>query len=765
MVKLTDKFPNRFVTLFGLLFLAIIIVTSAIAYYSSIRQMERMVEASNSELLSQLNRRLELTLMEIDKTVITLLRSVDARGFFYEDPDTPRQTLQLQTQLINMVNSYSNLQSIYLYSKRGNKILSDTVYTDADQFYDLDWIPMWGADDEYYAWTNLRPITEQPGITKEVITLIRSFPLTTKPEDRVGLVAVNLKASMINEIMADLKLEDGKAYIVDGKGNPLTGIKGDEAYPEAEIVRLLKETDGVSSGFWKGTFQGAKSWVFYCALDYTGWKWYYVVPESKVGETFTAIRNILLLIAAVMSAVAAAGLVLANRLSYGPLEAFIRKVDSRMGGAVSKEAGTDISQLESKFEAFVSNYSAVEQKLRETVPAMKLRTLLDVLTGSKTVYAQSLPYFERVGVKLYEANYTVMLIEFDHRRRIGNLEEWNLYSFGLCNVAEELVNADPGGCQGTAVQVSATQSAAILSFPDSDSLANQLSAMTLAESIRKYIDEHFKQTVTIAIGRHYPDFGSIRISYREAVELLKYKWVAGTNTVITWEEIQEYSGAQYMKIYGMIDKLTEAVRTTDREAAVQLLDQMFAGMVKLNLNEDKIRHICQQILFKASQIYMNAGAETDDQEHGDFTLGEFDTFETMEEIRHMLRQRIEDIIARLAVKRSNKDKNELIDNVLAYIAEHYSSSDLSQNQLAHIFDISPSYLSRMFKEHTSINFLNYLIDVRMKEAKTLLLQSQLHVQDIALRVGYTNLSSFLRIFKKYYGMTPSELRNAASKTD
>ncbi|MFB9330979.1 helix-turn-helix domain-containing protein [Paenibacillus aurantiacus] len=765
MVKLTDKFPNRFVTLFGFLFLAIIIVTSAIAYYSSIRQMERMVEASNSELLSQLNRRLELSLTEIDKTVITLLRSVDARGFFYEDSDNPRQTLQLQTQLINMVNSYSNLQSIYLYSKRGNKILSDTIYTDADQFYDLDWIPMWGADDEYYAWTNLRPITEQPGITKEVITLIRSFPLTTKPEDRVGLVAVNLKASMLNEIVGDLELEDGHAYIVDGKGSPLTGINRDEAYPEAEIVRLLKETEGASSGFWKGTFAGDKSWVFYCALEYTGWKWFYVVPESKVGKTFAAIRNLLLLIAAVMSAVAAAGVVLANRLSYGPLEAFIRKIDSRMGGSVSKEAGTDISQLESKFEAFVSNYSVVEQKLRETVPAMKLRTLLDVLTGSKTVYAQSLPYFERVGVKLYETNYTVMLIEFDHRRRIGNLEEWNLYSFGLCNVAEELVNADPGGCQGTAVQVSATQSAAILSFPDSDSRANQLSAMTLAESIRKYIDEHFKQTVTIAIGRHYPDFGSIRISYREAVELLKYKWVAGTNTVITWEEIQEYSGTQYMKIYGMIDKLTEAVRTTDLGAATQLLDQMFAGMVKLNLNEDKIRHICQQILFKASQIYTNTGAEADDQEHGDFTLSEFDTFESMEEIRQMLRQRMEDIIARLTVKRSNKDKNELIDNVLAYIAAHYSSSELSQNQLAHIFDISPSYLSRMFKEHTSINFLNYLIDVRMKEAKTLLLQSQLHVQDIALRVGYTNLSSFLRIFKKYYGMTPSELRNAASKEE
>ncbi|TYP79276.1 helix-turn-helix domain-containing protein [Paenibacillus methanolicus] len=766
MVKVALRFPNRFVTVFGLLCLAIIVVTSSIAYYSSARQLQSMAEVSNTELLNQLNRRLELALMEIDKTVIALLGSADARRFFYEGHDNRAQTLQLQGQLANTVNSYANLQSVYLYAMRDNKILTDTIYTDAQDFYDVDWFPLLGPQDDYYAWTNLRPVTEQPGITKEVLTLIRSFPLTTKAEDRVGLVAVNLRASVIQDILSDLKRADGVAYIVDERGKVLAGNQEAAiAYPEDELAALISQMQATSSGFGKGKFQGDRSWVFYSAMDYTGWKWLYIVPESRIGETFAIIRNIMLLIAGVMSILAAIALMWANRFSYRPLEAFIRKVDSRVSGSQFNHTGTNMNQLESKFEAFVTNYSAVEQRLRESVPAMKLRTLLDVLTGSKTSYSQALPYLDRAGVKLYEANYTVLFIEFDHRKQVRHPDDWNLYAFGLCNVAEELVNADPGSCRGAAVQVSAAQSAVILSFPDSDPFANPLTALTLAESIRKNIEEHFKKTVTIAIGKHYPDFGSIRISYREATELLKYKWVAGTNTVMTWEDIQDYSGAQIMKMYGKIDKLTEAVRATDPTATNRLLDQLFDAMIKLNMNEDTIRHICQQVLIKASQAYLSAGTDPDDDRFQDFMLRDFDTFETMQDIRRMLRESMEDIIERLARKKSNKDKNELIGKVIAYIEENYGSQELSQNQLASIFSVSPSHLSRLFKEQTSINFLHYLIDVRMNAAKTLLRQTSLNVQDIALRVGYANLSSFLRIFKKFFGMTPSEMRGTSPVED
>lgn len=60
---------------------------------------------------------------------------------------------------------------------------------------------------------------------------------------------------------------------------------------------------------------------------------------------------------------------------------------------------------------------------------------------------------------------------------------------------------------------------------------------------------------------------------------------------------------------------------------------------------------------------------------------------------------------------------------LPHTTEHYNQSAISVNYLADRFNLSPNYLSKLFKEHTFSNFVDHLIEVRMKAASRLLLET------------------------------------------
>jgi AraC-like DNA-binding protein len=72
--------------------------------------------------------------------------------------------------------------------------------------------------------------------------------------------------------------------------------------------------------------------------------------------------------------------------------------------------------------------------------------------------------------------------------------------------------------------------------------------------------------------------------------------------------------------------------------------------------------------------------------------------------------------------------------------------------------LSPKYLSRVFKERTGTGYSAYRLKIKAKEAQRLLSRAGLSVSEIADKLGYKNVESFIRQFKKMTGTTPSAFR-------
>lgn len=94
-----------------------------------------------------------------------------------------------------------------------------------------------------------------------------------------------------------------------------------------------------------------------------------------------------------------------------------------------------------------------------------------------------------------------------------------------------------------------------------------------------------------------------------------------------------------------------------------------------------------------------------------------------------------------------------------FISRSYTSTELSISMLADQFHVSIAYMSYLFKKYFNENFSDYLWNLRVTKAKELLRTTSQPIEQICIAVGYENVSSFRRKFKKELGITPSQYRN------
>lgn len=106
-----------------------------------------------------------------------------------------------------------------------------------------------------------------------------------------------------------------------------------------------------------------------------------------------------------------------------------------------------------------------------------------------------------------------------------------------------------------------------------------------------------------------------------------------------------------------------------------------------------------------------------------------------------------------------EQRQQKIVNYTIYYLENHHDEEVTLEKLAQDQYVSPTYLSKIFKESTGMGPINYLINIRLNRAKELLKKENLTVKEIAAMVGYQDAFHFSKSFKKHFGIAPSNLVN------
>ncbi len=109
------------------------------------------------------------------------------------------------------------------------------------------------------------------------------------------------------------------------------------------------------------------------------------------------------------------------------------------------------------------------------------------------------------------------------------------------------------------------------------------------------------------------------------------------------------------------------------------------------------------------------------------------------------------------INEEDKKTGSAVEEVVEYINNYYMNN-ISLQDVAELVQLNQSYLSNIFKKENGISFKEYLTEVRIKKAKHFLKTTNYKLNDISKMVGYNDTKNFLKMFKKYVGVTPLDYR-------
>jgi two-component system, response regulator YesN len=165
--------------------------------------------------------------------------------------------------------------------------------------------------------------------------------------------------------------------------------------------------------------------------------------------------------------------------------------------------------------------------------------------------------------------------------------------------------------------------------------------------------------------------------------------------------------------------------------------------------------VLEFILFAEQKAFLSGGMTYYFQYRKDYltTVMQIDTYE---QLRKWFLDKIMEACRNIITKREEQTSG-VITKAKAYMEENFHK-DISLEDVSRAVDISSYYFSKLFKEETGENFIEYLTNIRIEKAKKLLQNRDISIKNICADTGYSDPNYFSRIFKKYVGVTPTEYR-------
>lgn len=267
--------------------------------------------------------------------------------------------------------------------------------------------------------------------------------------------------------------------------------------------------------------------------------------------------------------------------------------------------------------------------------------------------------------------------------------------------------------------------------------------------IHNYLLDTYGIWLFAGIGKNTDDLMNVWESYQQATEAASY--ISKNYFFFPYEFIEKDSRAFYYPPE-LSTKLIHFITTGNTAQVLELFNLIHQE----NIEERSLPvHILKFLLSDIRNTLLKARFALPDTIPDDVCQNLDERFN-----QHVTFKLCEDIALSLCkLFETPTEETNLIGTIEKYIADNYQDPSMGLNKIADEFQISETYFSHMFKEKTGVNFSTYLENIRMNEAVRLIKETNISLNELYICVGYNNVNTFRRAFKKTYGVTPSSMRD------
>lgn len=247
------------------------------------------------------------------------------------------------------------------------------------------------------------------------------------------------------------------------------------------------------------------------------------------------------------------------------------------------------------------------------------------------------------------------------------------------------------------------------------------------------------------VGVSLPHVGAKTLHQAYQESLFAWKQSYFTQSPCIYEGITD--GAALPKSEHLLD----LIRLSRWQETVKLLEQAACQVEQGKLHPDALSDLCQTVMENLAQTYQ----ELYEAEESPLRFKKVWVYSSWRAYIQELSQWMELFCQRLDQKFADYESKQKIRDAVRYIHQNFRAP-INMAMVSNHVSMNYSLFSVLFKQYTGVNFVNYLQNIRLEEAKRLLLESNLRVNEISSKAGFSGEKHFAKVFKAATGVSPSD---------
>jgi AraC-like DNA-binding protein len=444
-----------------------------------------------------------------------------------------------------------------------------------------------------------------------------------------------------------------------------------------------------------------------------------------------------------------------SKIHYSPIVSILNVI-KRNNESVSMFNGNEYEVIKKNIEKLSYGNKLLSDKLGTQKANLRQYFLTRYLKGdSISEYYSLQEAFSDYDIDFRNGKYCVLLFTVTDFHEFSSVDskdydfEYNLCKFVINNIISELISENYY-CIMHDVDSSLT---CIVNFYDDIPDSRIQDELTeIYDKARDFIADNFKIYFNMTAGNIKSDPENVPDSYNEAIFVLERNSVFDENNIFSHRINDETS---YKDAFDdNARKIIPIIRMGDFTKSSQALASFFNIIIMYSTtNPNLVRYEILGFIDSILKEISSMGKEAESFVENIAGKYQIEKFKNFNDLKNIMTDMIQEIC-----EYTSSNFNNLEHGVMEYIEENYHDPDLSISKIAEYYNLNPYYLSATIKEKSGYGIVERINRARCVHAAEMLKSTRQTVKDISAASGYTNIHTFIRVFKKYYGCTPAQYR-------
>ena len=278
-----------------------------------------------------------------------------------------------------------------------------------------------------------------------------------------------------------------------------------------------------------------------------------------------------------------------------------------------------------------------------------------------------------------------------------------------------------------------------------------------AKHLRHHLKSHGYQTsILYDLSIFFKTDTPFRLDYdNHLYSLLSEVFYNNTSIIVYDEKHLERQNNRLEKEAELFERLKTQVANQEKEAAVETMEFIFNEIKKSEISIEYVQKISYRFYYLLREFVAEEGVLESLDWREQICFLTFDAWKAKE------LENLETTF--IYIKNQLNNKNSYSGREIElYVNQHYKEF-ISLSGVADEFHMNAAYLGRLFQKTTGVSFKQYVNELRIEEAKRLLLFTDLMIYEIAAQVGFSESKYFITRFTEMTGLSPAEYRKSAKK--